>query len=508
MPMLQASLSLLVLGSLLVVVKLMALASGVVTSHNPQESWAQPSLDGWPTSCGNFSFSYPFGIGSRCSRGPDFGLTCNGTLDSPRLFMRDGITEVTDNIDVLTDGNYYGPQNFIRTSFQRTIPMESSVSVYHMSFDPPGSSFTISYYTILNITGCNLDVYLVGSNNSTTTMWVCTTVCPDQGITEMVATHNCNGFGCCRVNVAAPVSGGFHFKFVHHRHSKRNTVAHSNQTSQLWKDRISIATDGPLAFALSWDIHDQPTCVAALQNRTTYACVSKHAECVDSRTYDCIGNVNCIDGGMRSRNGYNCICGIGYAGNPYILDGCSNDKGYNPIPSRTNCTRWCGNISVPFPSGLEDGCFARGQFHLNCTNTMSSAVLQMHSYQVIDMDVSKGTIKVTLSESEQNLFVDSDLSVKWVAANLSCLEAQQNKSGYACASMNSKCVAVSTAYDYVGYQCKCSDGFQGNPYIQSGCQGNYTQSQSFSHEPSCLWLLVSIACHAWPTFSYHIASSP
>jgi hypothetical protein len=30
---------------------------------------------------------------------------------------------------------------------------------------------------------------------------------------------------------------------------------------------------------------------------------------------------------MTSENGYNCVCDIGYAGNPYILDGCLNDKG-------------------------------------------------------------------------------------------------------------------------------------------------------------------------------------
>jgi hypothetical protein len=147
-------------------------------------------------------------------------------LDSPRLFMSDGITEVIDSIDVLTDGNYYGPHTFIRTSFQRTIPMKSSVNVYNMSLNPPGNSFTIDgFATILNITGCNLDVYLVDKVKNRT-MLVCRTVCPDQGITETDATRNCNGFGCCSVQIVTPVADGFDFRFVQ-GHNKSNSGTHT-----------------------------------------------------------------------------------------------------------------------------------------------------------------------------------------------------------------------------------------------------------------------------------------
>jgi hypothetical protein len=152
----------------------------------------------------------------------------------------------------------------------------------------------------------------------------------------------------------------------------------------------------------------------------------------------------------------------------------------------------CGNVIVQFPFGLEDGCFAREEFHLNCTNMTSTAVLQRYDSQVIDINVSEGTIELAEPEAVYaifgggfNLFVGFEQSVKWAAANLSCLEARENISGYACVSMHSKCLSVNTADDYVGYRCKCLDGFQGNPYIQSGCQGNHTQSQSFSHIPSC-----------------------
>lgn len=159
--------------------------------------------------------------------------------------------------------------------------------------------------------------------------------------------------------------------------------------------------------------------------------------------------------------------------------------GYIPAEQKANCSRSCGNISVPFPFGLEEGCFARKLFQLNCTNASSSSLQFDDEHQVAYINISEGLVGIRYTSwyeqlefkvyvpKQPDLYVGSgeSSSVKWAVANLTCLEAKQNYSGYACVSINSTCLGVNSTDDYIGYRCSCTLGFQGNPYIQDGCQG-------------------------------------
>ena len=57
----------------------------------------------------------------------------------------------------------------------------------------------------------------------------------------------------------------------------------------------------------------------------------------------------------------------------------------------------------------------------------------------------------------------------WSIGNLTCEEAKQNITGYACRSPYSECLNSTNG---PGYRCKCLQGFEGNPYLLDGCQGN------------------------------------
>ncbi|XP_048569913.1 putative wall-associated receptor kinase-like 16 isoform X2 [Triticum urartu] len=176
------------------------------------------------------------------------------------------------------------------------------------------------------------------------------------------------------------------------------------------------------------------------------------------------------------------------------MDGCEE---YNPNPNR-NCTRSCGGTNIPFPFGLEKGCYALEQFQLRCTPG-NVTVLNRNEieYHVGHIAVNEGYLRIVGLDSNNagieigyrtpdsydfrvttgdlfDLSEEIDTKMWWVAANTTCAVAmsRQKQDIYACRSVNSTCLDVTygNVMTQLGYRCTCLQGYEGNPYAVDGCK--------------------------------------
>ncbi|MBA0632100.1 hypothetical protein Godav_000905 [Gossypium davidsonii] len=238
--------------------------------------------------------------------------------------------------------------------------------------------------------------------------------------------------------------------------------------------------------------------------------------------------------------------------------------------AKARCQSQCGNLSVPYPFGTEDGCFMDTQFFIKCDESVEppKALLQNSTIDVLHIDLDAGEFtsglynisstknKLTAIGCDTYAFItgsigqdyatgclslcdeisdvingscsgigccqasiprgvrDYEISLAsyynharvlsfnpcshafvveegeyefsashlnnsgegwklpmildWTIGDQSCSEAKKDPETYACKE-NTICREPENGN---GYLCKCGDGFQGNPYLSNGCQGN------------------------------------
>ncbi|KAK8462682.1 hypothetical protein SEVIR_1G248200v4 [Setaria viridis] len=427
------------------------------------------SLISCPTHCGDVEISYPFGIGSGCFR-QGFELTCNQTARPPMLFLRNSTTQIT-SIDV-------GSNMASASAVGFNVTMGQGVDTYNMSWGTPDGGAVISEYNDgLYVVGCGLEAYMFG-NNSTDLIGACMSICADDGTMERANNvfGSClDGIGCCFIVLTRDLPA-----FMINLVRRNGTRAQLNDVKVLLPQYYySNVHDTRIQIAIT----DQPNCERARVNKDSYACNNES---------------NCQD--LQYGRGYSCSCPNYYGkGNPYIVNGCI--QAYDSTP-KENCTRSCGNISIPFPFGIEEGCYANDNFRLNCTSDGTVLDRRYAQYRVTLISLDDGILNVSnmLNDTSSNnmerivnsnydgtddfrypyyesvvdgiydFSQEDEIVIKWVIANLTCQQAKQsNPKYYACISDNSNCQDVTRGKTFYGYICKCNDGFHGNPYLRNNC---------------------------------------
>ncbi|CAN6362146.1 unnamed protein product [Urochloa humidicola] len=190
----------------------------------------------------------------------------------------------------------------------------------------------------------------------------------------------------------------------------------------------------------------------------------------------------------------------------------------NEIGLLPNCTTMCGGVSVPYPFGIEPGCYLHG-FRLTCNTSYTTPRLHFwlgpDLYVVTSISLDPSTLRFRPRQvimepslvplplgppSKSNgthttepptgpgchLF-SKQARLDWEVGSTALLllgrrrhhgpkSCPRNLGSKACHSSHSSCSATSGPYKRssnhtpTGYVCRCHHGYQGNPYLKRGCQ--------------------------------------
>ncbi|CAL4950088.1 unnamed protein product [Urochloa decumbens] len=430
-----------------------------------------------PKSCGGANISYPYGIGRGCFR-PGFEVTCNRSTRPPKLFLsNDTTTEIVQQY----------PWGAVDASIVFNIairPDGAPGTTYNISWEAPGRSlYFYGEESYMVIVGCGIEAYMFAATDPGNMLAFCASTCDDMAAMEKWAVGRpCSGMGCCSIWLETSVTA-FRLSIIQKEEALPTAVANATvkafltehsylfSMADLLSDKVSESTIGASTIYLHPVITDQPNCRKAKKDKQ-YACAAS----------------NCYD----ENRGYSCTCSNRFYddGNPYIVGegGCS--KEYNRSHGNQNCSRSCGNTSIPFPFGLGPECSASTNFQLNCSSNQPLIGPSFMQYQVVNISVDEGLLFVNKTYDPQPYFEPYDDEFithllggidfseqygiwKWVISNTTCdMAKNQNQDTYACISTNNinECLMMpylcnGTCYNLEGsYNCtSCPQGTSFDP---------------------------------------------
>ncbi|CAL4989055.1 unnamed protein product [Urochloa decumbens] len=391
------------------------------------------------TTCGDVVVPYPFGLGpSRCYW-PGLNLTCDTTHHPPRLLIGDDGTFWVTEISL--------PNQTLRVMGSRAVINVTGGGGHDSSWSVPfGRGFTehgyqLSYRNELIVDGCNAaatllaDFGVIGGCAS-----LCTTSRDDIDF-FFYDTRSCTGTsGCCRAPLTTSSPNRLQAKWV-------NSSGKKNQTVQPFivyvaedgwiDDNVMMGTDGvdEAPIVLGWSItqglpqQHGDGCDDGIRRRL---CKSQHSRCVadlgtgfmcqcddgyDGNPYLAGGcqdidecklpseETDCFGECINTIGSYYCLCPHRSYGNPDATGGCVNITSVTddllptvapaPIGLR-NCSTTCGDVSVPYPFGINAGCYWPG-FNLTCNTSYNPPRLFLDSngtLEIVDIFLANSTVHV------------------------------------------------------------------------------------------------------------------
>ncbi|CAL5015204.1 unnamed protein product [Urochloa decumbens] len=304
---------------------LLAAAADVPASRDP----------GCARRCGGVDVPYPFGLDLPCAIHDGFLLNCTTVGRTATLLFGNGSVEV---IKISVPDN----KAWLKTWTSRQCYNQSTNQVFQDNawIDFSGSPFVLSADdNRVIVLGCRSMAYMQSDSYIIGCMSTCDAPLKN-GSCSLTA-------GCCQAELPRGVQyyEGFFNDFYNTSEIWNKTPcnyvtvmesrAFSFSTTYLTSTLFYDTDDARNPVVMEWGITQQ-TCEQARINKSAYACVSNHSDCVNSDA------------------GYRCSCSDGFKGNPYIVGGCTDineclDNVAYPCPGI--CENTLGNFTCSCPRG-------------------------------------------------------------------------------------------------------------------------------------------------------------
>ncbi|CAD5168209.1 unnamed protein product [Musa acuminata subsp. malaccensis] len=245
------------------------------------------------------------------------------------------------------------------------------------------------------VIGCDTLAY-IGSVQKNNNYWSgCVSMCNDE---LSLVNGSCSGIGCCQTSIPKGLtyytvsfdpsfnsSGVFNFSRCSYA-----VLLEANgfnfSSSYITTTEFMDMNNRRAPLVVDWAIGNE-TCEAAIQNRTSYACISANSACLNS----------------TNGPGYLCKCSSGYQGNPYVHDGCQDidecaDKDLYP------CHGTCNNTVGSYECWCPPGTHGNPSFNGTCTRNqklpLAVKTYNIFTFLVFLFSTKMLSLKNTISAQE------------------------------------------------------------------------------------------------------------